>query len=66
MSKRYAVSYGDFKVKNFAQDLSEAQAFLKENGGVLFELGDTPQDGIRAQHAESPGNKFEFEVKSDK
>ena len=42
----YKVSYGDFQVKDFGQDKEEAKSFVKENGGVVFEITPERATGI--------------------
>jgi len=42
MSKKFMVSYADFQVKNFGPDVEAAKSFVKENGGVVFEI--TPEN----------------------
>ena len=42
----FKVSYSDFKVKDFGNDLEAAKAFVKENGGVVFDIQPNKATGI--------------------
>jgi len=46
MSRKFMVSYADFQVKNFDADVEAAKGFVKDNGGVVFEITPEKATGI--------------------
>lgn len=46
MSKKFMVSYADFQVKDFGVDVEAAKDFVKDNGGVVFEITPEKATGV--------------------